>query len=88
MIPLMYSWLIVFFVCFFFLQKKKSVFSQSLMATPSTQPTAVNIEPQINHEIVGIGSLLFVTIILITLFSSKLITIFKFHHLNESIISF
>lgn len=39
------------------------------------------------HEIVGYGSLLFVIIILITLFSSKFIDATQFHQINESMVS-
>ena len=52
------------------------------LLTPS--PT---VEAAVNHEIVGIGSILFVLVILITLFSGKLISIFQFHHINESTVS-
>eukprot|EP01084_Bolivina_argentea_P005451 10271_1 len=54
----------------------------------SEEPTLSPTESRTaSHEIVGIGSLLFVLIILITLFSSKSIELFNIRHINESTIS-
>ena len=52
------------------------------VATPS--PTVPSI---VNHEMVGIGSLLFVFIIVISLVSSKIISRFNIFAINESTIS-
>eukprot|EP00485_Elphidium_margaritaceum_P010460 CAMPEP_0202704216 /NCGR_PEP_ID=MMETSP1385-20130828/16931_1 /ASSEMBLY_ACC=CAM_ASM_000861 /TAXON_ID=933848 /ORGANISM="Elphidium margaritaceum" /LENGTH=707 /DNA_ID=CAMNT_0049362189 /DNA_START=45 /DNA_END=2168 /DNA_ORIENTATION=- len=60
----------------------------TIPSTTTQSPTAApTLEPEVTHEIVGIGSILFVLIILITLFSGKLIAIFRIHYLNESTIS-
>ena len=56
-------------------------------STPSTLINNMAESSEHTHELVGIGSLLFVIIILFTLCASKIISVFRLHYLNESTIS-
>jgi len=58
------------------------------MSDSVTEPTpSPTIPPELSHEMVGLGSLLFVIIILFTLLSEKAISKYHLHFLSESTVS-